>query len=175
MSRAAANNAQQTFNTSSKNSNQLFGSLAPEAQNLINSPGFDPNTLSAITNQGEGAVNSAFGGAAGNIARGAARTKNPAGVSGELDALALDKGIAGGKEAGDIAIQNYGQKKRDQTQGLGLESSLYGANMGQEVPSINAETQASPGWAQTLGPLLNSIGGQFNYKAGGGSIGGGRG
>src|ERR1700690_3211040 len=105
MSRAAAaeaKNAQQTAGqnaaTAGSNAQNELGQLTPQAQSLINSPGYDPATLGAITNSGMGAVNSAFGSAAGQINRNSAITHNGATTPGQLDTLAADKGRVGGEE-----------------------------------------------------------------------------
>lgn len=162
MARAAAKEASNIYNTSSGNANNLFGQLQGQANSLVNSQGFDPATMAAITNAGMGGVNAAAGDAANQIKRNAAVTKNTAGIGGQLDTLAMNKGLAGGQEAGNIQMANYGEKQRQRDLGLNLLSSMYGANMGQEVPAVNAQTAASPGWAQTLfgsGGVLGGIGG----------------
>jgi hypothetical protein len=156
MPRGAAANANQAYQTASKNSNQLFGQLEPQAQSLVNSQGYDPATLGAITNAGMGGVNAAFGGAGSGIARNTARTKNQASDAAQQDVLAQQKGIAGGQEAGNIQMANQAFKTQQQTQGLNLESGMYGANLGTQVPAINAQTAASPGWAQTLTGIMNA-------------------
>lgn len=175
MSRAATAEAQQAQAGDASNANLAgsratneLGPLSSGASQLINSQGYDPTTLAAITNAGMGGVNSAFGSAGGEIKRNAARTKNPAGVAGQLDTLAMDKGIAGGQEAGNVQIQNANFKNSQRSQGLNLLSSLYGANTNAQVGNetaqtgaINAQTQASPGWAQTLAPILSGVGGMI--------------
>lgn len=171
MPRAAAKNADTTFKTSQANANNLYGQLVPQAESLINSKGHDPATLGAITNAGMGGVNAAFGDAESKIARNTARTKNQASDAGVQDVLARDKGIAGGKEAGDIQIQNADFQNQQRTQGLNLLSGMYGANLGTQVPAINAQTNASPGWAQTTAQLLTALQPKFS-KSEGASIGG---
>jgi hypothetical protein len=157
MPRAAAGNANQAYQTSSKNANQLFSQLEPQAQSLINSKGYDPATLSAITNAGMGGVNAAFNNAGAQTARNTARTKNQASDAAQQDVLAQGRGIAGGKEAGDIQIQNADFANQQRMQGLNLMAGMYGANLGTEVPAVNAQTQASPGWAQTLTGILGAL------------------
>lgn len=159
MAKKQKQEAQQTFNTASGNANSLYGNLVPEAQGLINSPGYDPTTLSAITNAGIGGVNSAFGSAGGQINRNAAIRKNPAGTAGQLDELAMNKGVAGGQEAGDIRIQNADFQNKQKMAGINLLSSLYGANQGQEVPAINAGTAANTNWTQGLNNVLSGVSG----------------
>lgn len=150
MPRAAAGEAKNAYGTASANANSLFGQLVPQAQSLINSKGYDPATMGAITNSGMGGVNAAFGNAGAQIGRNAARTKNAAGTADQMESLAQQRGIAGGKEAGDIQIQNADFQNQQRMAGLNLMAGMYGSNLGTEVPAVNAQTAASPGWAQTL-------------------------
>lgn len=150
-----------------------LGPLSDTAQNLVNSKGYDPATLSAITNAGMGANNAAFGSAAGQIQRDAARTKNPAGTAGSLDTLARDKGIAGGTEAGNIQIANQNFKNQQQGQGLNLLNSLYGTNttqqrdlLGQGVPAISAQNAANLEPFQAFNDVLTGIGSIIPGKKG---------
>jgi hypothetical protein len=172
MSRAATSEAKNQLNTTNKvagqnqaNAQSSFNTLQPAANSLVNSTGYDPATLGAITNASMGASNAAFGTAADQIQRNAAQTHNPAGVAGQLDALAQQKGIAGGTAAGNVQIANAQEKDTQRQQGLSLLNSLYGTSLGnstamygQAAPVINAQTNASPGWAQTTGQLLTAIG-----------------
>lgn len=167
MPRAATKEANQAFTTAQNNSNQLFGQLEPQAQSLINSTGYDPATLGAITNAGMGGVNAAFGNAQSQIGRNTARTKNQASDASQQDVLAQQKGIAGGQEAGDIQIQNANYANQQRMAGLNLLSGMYGANLGTEVPAVNAQTNASPGWAQTLSGLVSSVSGAGGSNSGG--------
>lgn len=161
MPRAATNAAQNQVATTSGNAASEFGPLSAQAGKLINSPGYDPTTLAAITNAGMGGVNSAFGDASGKIQRNAAMNKNEAGTAGQLDALAMQKGVAGGREAGDIQMQNAGFQNQQRMAGVNLLNSMYGTNTGAVTPAINAETSASPGWAQTATGLMSGVGGMF--------------
>ena len=179
MSRAAAGEAKDAQATAGQNAATAgqratadYGTLLPQAQSLINSQGYDPATLGAITNAGMGGVNAAFTGAGNQIQRNAARTNNPAGVTEGLDALAQNKGIAGGEEAGNIQIQNANFQNQQRQQGLNLLNSLYGTNtnaqLGQQsnqTQNINSQIAASPGWAQTFGTVLGAINGSVNAWA----------
>lgn len=118
-----------------------------------------------------GGVNAAFGDAAGQINRNAALTKNPAGVTEGLDTLAMNKGLAGGQEAGNIQIQNADFANQQRLSGLNLLNSLYGTNtnaqLGQQAnqtSNINAQTAASPGWVQSLTGVLGAVGGAIPKK-----------
>lgn len=158
MPRAAAQQASQAAGTAGANAATSFGPLNAGAQALTRSTGYDPATLSAITNAGMGGVNASFGDAASQIKRNAALTKNPAGTAGQLDTLAQNKGLAGGQEAGNIQIQNADFANQQRMAGLNLLNSMYGTSTGAQAPLINAETNASPGWAQTLSGIAGGVG-----------------
>lgn len=179
MPRAAKNEAQQAQKTAGKDASQFqgnqqaaFGPLNTQANSLINSPGYSPSQLGAITNAGMGGVNSAFGSAAGQVNRTAARTGNEASVGGNLDTLARDKGIAGGQEAGDIAIQNANFQNQQRMAGINLLGSLYGQNVnaqlgeqGNQTQNIQAQTAASPGWVQNLTGIVGAASGAAGKAA----------
>jgi hypothetical protein len=172
MPRAAANQAKNLQKTEGKNAAEYggkaaadYGPLNSQANSLINSPGYDPATLGAITNAGMGGVNAAFGDAAGQVNRNAARSGNAAGVGGNLDTLARDKGIAGGQEAGDIQIQNAQFQNQQRMAGLNLLNSLYATNVGAQTgneanqnQAISTEAAASPGWVQNATGIIGAIG-----------------
>lgn len=171
MARGQAGKADAQLNTTNKaaagygsNASDLYGSLVPQAQSLVNSTGYDPATLSAITNAGMGGVNAAFDDAGNEIKRSAARSGNPAGVGGQLDALARSKGVAGGKEAGDIQIQNAAERDKLRQQGLDLMNSMYSTNVGASNqlyglgPSTLGARAAGGGWAQGFHDVLTGIG-----------------
>lgn len=173
MPRGPAKEAKNQLNTTNQaaagygqNAASAFGTLMPQAQSLVGSTGYDPATLGAITNAGMGGVNAAFGDAGNQITRQAARTGNPAGVGGQLDALARSKGLASGQEAGNIQIQNADFANNQRMAGLNLLNSMYGTSggleeglYGQGVPAINAQTAASPGWVQNMTGILSALGG----------------
>lgn len=150
--------------TYGKNAAGMLPGLTSQANSLINNTGYDPATLSAITNAGMGGVNAAFGDASGEIKRNAAITKNPASTAASFDALARSKGIAGGQEAGNVQIANAAERDRLRTQGLDLLNSLYGTNVGASnqaygfgPATLNARA-AGGSWAQnTFAPIANAI------------------
>lgn len=151
-----------------------LGPLTAGAETLVNSSGYDPATLGAITNAGIGGVNAAYGDAGGQIRRTAAASKNPADINSSLDALALNKGIAGGQEAGNIQMGNAAFKARQNLEGLNLMSSLYGTNVGASNqlygmgPSTLGARAAGGGWAQGFGDVLGALVPKVNVNSGGG-------
>jgi hypothetical protein len=173
MPRKPAAEAQQAQSTAGanaaqygQNAQQDYGQLLGQAGSLINSKGYDPATLSAINNASIGGVNSAFGDATGQIKRNAAVTGNNAGVGANLDAAAMDKGIAGGEAAGGVQIQNANFQNQQRMSGLNLLNSMYGQNVnaqtgneGVQTGDINAQTNASPGWVQNLTGILGATAG----------------
>jgi hypothetical protein len=180
MSRSATNEAKQAQSTAATNAANYganatgeLGTLGTQAGSLINSQGHDPQTLSAITNAGIGGVNAAFGGAAGQINRQAGRTGATAGTAGQLDTLAMNKGIAGGQEAGNIEMENAQFANNQRMAGLNLLNSLYGTNVnaqigneGVQTADINAQVNAGPGWLQNAEGIFG-----INQKAGQAAVG----
>ena len=171
MARGQAQAASKQLNTTNAaaagygaNAGSLFGTLVPQANSLINSQGFDPATLSAITNAGMGGVNAAFGDSANQLQRSAAVAGNPASIGGQLDALARSKGLAAGSEAGNIQIANQQEKDTQRQEGLNLLNSIYGTNVGAETslyglgPGTLQARAAGPGWAQGFKDVLQGIG-----------------
>lgn len=158
MPRAAAKEGEVAQKQAGSNAAGLFGPLQSNATDLVNSKGHDPATLGAITNAGMGGVNAAFGSAAGQVNRNAAKTGNSAGKAGQLDTLAQDKGIAGGQEAGDIQIQNANFANQQRTQGLNMLNSLYGTNVGSQSANLNSQIVASPGWTSAFHDVTSGIG-----------------
>lgn len=141
----------------------LQSQLTGQANALINSPGFDPATLGAITNAGMGGVNAAFGSAEDTATRKAATSGNPAAIGTLADQLARGKGEAAGKEAGDIQIQNAAFKADQQKQGRDILASLFGTDVGAETslygmgPSTLGARAAGGGWTQGFKDVVGTV------------------
>lgn len=148
--------------------------LSEEANKLINSQGFDPQTLGAITNAGMGAVNATYGAAGDKAARMAATSGNPASIGALEDELARGKGEAAGKEAGDIQIQNALFKAQQQKQGQDILANLFGTDVGAQtslygqVPGLLGGRAAGGGWTQGFKDVLSGITGHLGPGGGGG-------
>jgi hypothetical protein len=177
-----------------KNAQQMYGVLSPEVSSLINSPGFDPATLSAITNVTEGAAAAPFDTASTEANNQVARTRNTAGIAESQDKLAQEKSQAVSNAGNQVTMENQGQKNLQQQLGLNLGSSLYGENaqgqlgaLGAGTGALNAGTGAvnagtgaveaqnaasGPSWLQAL----TGIGGMITAPlgSGGARVGGGK-
>lgn len=112
-----------------------------------------------------GANNASFGDAAGQIARTSATSGNPASTGASFDALARSKGVAGGKEAGDIQIANAQEKDSQQAEGLNLLSSLYNTNTGAQTSllggganTLNARAAGGNTLANIIQPIVGAAG-----------------
>jgi len=162
-----------------QNAASELGALTPQATSLMNSQGYDPATLSAITNAGMGAVNASFGDTGNQIARNSAVTRNPASVNASLDANAINKGTAAGQEAGNIQMANASEKDYQRQLGLQLMQGLYGTNVGAQTsdlgmgPSTLQARAAGGGWAQGVNSVLTGIGSLVPKVPSGGGGGGG--
>ena len=160
-----------------QNASSLYSGLQPIYQAETQSQGYSPTQLSSVTNQGMGAVNSSFGNAQQNLRNTAARTRNQAGVTANADALARERGIAGGQEAGDIQIANANYANQQRQAGLAGLGSLFGESLGSMdtlygmgAPTLNARAAGGSWMQNTLGPLLTglgSLGGGVGAAAGG--------
>lgn len=166
------------------NAAQQYGVLSPEVSSLLNSPGFDPATLSAITNSTMGAAVTPFDTAATEANNQTARTRNSAGISESQDQLAIDKSKAASGAANQVTMENAAQKNLEQQRGLQLGESLYGTNTGGQLTSgqqqigalgagtsaINAGTGATeaqnaasgPSWLQALTGIGSMLQGGAN-------------
>jgi hypothetical protein len=176
----------QQFNTQLQGQNAaLQNYLVPQFQSMVQNPGFDTATKSAITNQSTGAAAAAYGGASDQAARTAARTNNSAALGPLEDKLAQDK--AG--TMGDIGSKNQiafaEQAKTDQQKGLQGLSGLYGMDTNLLARSLglppeylqqynNAANQRPSGFSGILQNLIGA-GAQAGLGALMGKVGGGGG
>lgn len=117
-----------------------------------------------MTQQGMGAIASSYDTAAQEAGRRTARTRNQAGYGALQDALARNKGIAAGTEAGNLQKQFADKKDQMRQQGLAGLGNLYG--LGTDVmsrlyglgPSTLNSRAASPGWTQGFKDVATGIG-----------------
>jgi hypothetical protein len=104
----------------------ISGAMTPVEEGLLQSPGFDAKTKAAITNQGAGAINANFDAAKTGGMQRVAATKNAAGIGGEEEALARDRGEAMGANASGNQIAFAQQAKTDQSNALKDLGQQYG-------------------------------------------------
>ena len=165
----------QAFNTQLEGQNvALQNYLTPQYMSMVNNPGFDTATKSAITNESTGAAAAAYGGASDQAARTAARTGNSAALGPLEDKLAQEK--AG--TMGDIGAKNQiafaQQAKSDQQTGLKGLSGLYGMDTNLLARSLglppeylqqynNAASRPNP--MQSILQTLIGAGGQVGASA----------
>jgi hypothetical protein len=120
----------QTFNQGVEEQNtKLANYLLPQYQNLVQNPGYDAATKSAITQESTGAAAAAYGGAADTAARTAARTGNEASLAPQMDALAQQKAQTMSSVNAKNQIAFGDRAKADVTEGLQGISGMYGMDM----------------------------------------------
>lgn len=151
---------------------QLYGELAPQYLAEVNNPGYDPATKAAMTQQGMGAIASSYDTAAQEAGRRTARTRNQAGYGALQDALARNKGIAAGTEAGNLQKQFADEKLRQRQEGLAGLGNLYGLGtdvmsrlygLGPSTLQARAAGGPSPWWG--IAQSLIGAGGQAGSAA----------
>jgi len=137
-------------------------------QNLLANPGYTPAQQAAISGQSMGALGSTFASLAASAANRVARTNNPAGYGGLLNALARAQGqqAAGLAQRNQLAFTN--QARQDQLSGLeglaglfGVNTSLLGRTLGipGQLLGVNANIATTPGFGQSiLSALSNTLG-----------------
>jgi hypothetical protein len=162
LSKGQLSRANQVGSQFGQNANQMYGVLSPEVSSLLNSPGFDPATLSAITNATEGAAATPFASAATDANNQVARTRNTAGISESQDQLAIDKSKAVSDAANQVQIENQGQKNLEQGRGLQLGQSLYGENAQGQLGALNAGTGALNAGTSAVNAGTNAVNSQNN-------------
>src|SRR5690348_3941246 len=121
----AADKQLNTTNTAAsqygKQANQLFSALEPQYEQETRSQGYDPATKAAMTSSGMGAIGANIGGTQEDVARRAARTRNPAGVAELTDALSRNKALASGTEASNLQKQFADYENEQRQRGLRSE------------------------------------------------------
>ena len=107
----------------------LSGILLPQYQQLLNQ-GYTPQEQSDITQQSQGAVNSAFDALQQRAANRLAQTNNSAGYGELLDELGRAQGQQSASTAQQNQIQFAQQQQQNQLRGLQGIASLYGVDTG---------------------------------------------
>jgi hypothetical protein len=174
MSRAQSQTQQlttQQLNNMNALNNQFLGAqqqvgstLLPQYQSILANPGLSPADQSAITNNSQGALASAFDSLQQAAQNRAARTNNSAGFADLADELARQKGIA----SGNLAAQNQlnfsntaFNRQMAALQGLsglyGMDTNLLGRTLGIPAELLNTAANNSrnqPGFFTSLGSAL---------------------
>jgi hypothetical protein len=129
--------------------------------------GFTPGQTNEMQTAGEAGAGGAIGGASGQLADQAARTRNASGFAKNLDEMARDRSkAAAGTSEGIAAEDVMGAKKLNQEGAAGL-GEMYGTDvnaqlksMGQQNEDINTAIQAGKsGWLQNMTGVLGALGG----------------
>ena len=107
----------------------LSGILLPQYQQLL-TQGYTPQEQSDITQQSQGAVNSAFDALRQRASNRMAQTNNSAGFGALLDSLGRAQAQQSGNTAQQNQIQFAQQQQQNQLRGLQGIASLYGVDTG---------------------------------------------
>lgn len=173
MSRGATKAAQNQLNTTNalgsgaqERANSIYGTLGPELTGMATNPvGFNPRDVSSMETASAQGAGGATGGLTGQDILTSARTKNSATQGADLDKAARTSGQNVDQETLAVQGANALQKQQQQQYALSALGNLYGTNVGESEsmygmgPStINAWTNAAPGWAQTIGGLMSDAG-----------------
>jgi hypothetical protein len=173
MSRASAGAAQKQLGTTNAigsgyntNAGNIYSSLEPQLkQEATNPQGYQPQDLAAMRTGARQAGGGATSGITGQGDLEVARTKNTAGYNATLDQAARTGQQTGSEDELGIEAANANLKQKQQQSALTSLGNLYGTETGAGesyygmAPSeINAWTNASPGWAQTMQGFLGSLG-----------------
>ncbi len=112
--------------------------LQPLAQGLASSQGYSPEEQAALQAETIGVASSAYGKAADQLTRRAARTHNTAGLAGTREELARDEARTQASTARQNRLAIADEKERRQEQGMNLLASLYGIDTGASTAGRSA-------------------------------------
>jgi hypothetical protein len=127
---------------------------------------FSPQAIGMMQTDADRAAGGALGGIEGVMKANAARTGNDSSLNKSLLDLAMQRGkLAAGTSEG-IAAKNAEQVKADQAAGAAGLQGLYGTNVGAQLGSMKAGTEAAQGYMQAQGPgILGQVEGIINTGA----------
>ena len=145
---------------------QVGNTLVPQFQSILNHPGLSAADKSAVTNDSQGALSSAFDALRQSAQNRVARTRNAAGFGDLEDELARQKGIAQSNQAAQNQL-NFSntafQRRMAALQGLsgifGTDSNLLSRSLGIPSELFNTRSNASRssgGFFSSLGSGLGS-------------------
>lgn len=186
MSRAASNQAKDTFNqakgigsTSSTNANGIFPGLLKSYQDeAMNPQGIGEAGMTAENTASQQSTGGSTAGAVGQNNLMAARTRNKGGFQ-----IANDESArAGMRQNSQNAVENISRnenlKQVQKQEGLAGENSLFGTNLQASLAALSAEngstqalTQAGQsGWYQQMIQMLNAVKGAGAGSGGGAGV-----
>ena len=172
MSRAAANQAQQTYNTSNAlegssaaNTNALYNQLTPAFTNeVVNPQGFGSQDMADLTTGAEQSAGGTLGSVAGKAAQYSAANRNLGSFAPTLDEASRAASRQLGSDTLGIKGENAMLKQSQQQAGLaglageeGMENNDVLSSLGLQNQSTNALTNASPGWVQNTAGILGAL------------------
>lgn len=172
MSRDAAGQAKQTYNTansleggSAANTNSLYNTLTPAFTNeAVNPQGFGAADMADITTGAEQSAGGALGSAVGKAAQYGAANRNLGSFTPGLDETARGASRNLSNTTTGVKTANAELKQNQQQSGIaglsgeeGMENNDVLASLGIQNNSTNALTNASPGWMQNMTGILSSL------------------
>jgi predicted alpha/beta hydrolase len=141
----------------------LGGQLTSQYQNILNNPGYSPQTQAAITGQSQGALASAFDSLQQAANNRVAQTGNSAGFTALTDDLARQKAQqeASTAQQNQITFANTAlQQQNAALQGLsglyGVDTNLLGRTLGipTQLLGVRANASRPSGFFSSLGSSL---------------------
>lgn len=173
MSRDAANQAQQTYNTdtgltasSGDKANSLYSQLVPAFSAEATTPqGFGAPAIADMTTGAEQSAGGSTAGATGLAATRAAADRNSGSFAPTLDQSSRDAGRTLSADTLGIKKDDALLKQSQRQQGLQGLAGLEGqdnndvlSSLGLQTSATNALTNASPGWFQNMTSFMNAAG-----------------
>lgn len=178
MARAAAGQAQGTYNTDVNNAAQyggdasaIGGQLTPFLmQRLTNPQGYSQQDMGAMLANAMGSAGGATSGITGQANLQAGRSRNDAGFSSALDAAARSRTQAAAQASEGVAANNANLKQDQQNNAAQMLQGLYGTDVGAQSNAMNNENAAtnaltsasSTGWLQNMNGIISAVSGAGN-------------
>ena len=146
----------QVFGLGYGNANSIFQDASQGYGNLLANPGYTPQQQAQLYSASLQPISSAYGSAQNDIARTAARTRNDAGVSSNMDAAARNAAGAVGGASAKVASQIANRPDQIQLEALKGLTGLYGPSLEAATDVANKPTQ--PSIASNIGTVAGWFG-----------------